>query len=209
METWWATLNEPLKWFYSIAISTSLLMVLQLLLMVFGLGGDDLDHDGDFGHAGDVGDADHGDHGDGDVKILSIRTVTAFFAGFGWTGVAMIESGSSMLAALVAAAAVGATFMGGVVLLMRALYSMRYSGTLDYANAIGEIGTVYLRIPPAMSNPGQVEILVQGRLMVAQAFTRSATEIPNQARVRVTEVMDRNTLVVEPLAAGGPSREES
>lgn len=198
MEAWWATLNEPLKWFYSIAITTSVLMVLQLVLMLFGMDGDELD---------DVGDGD-GDHG-GELKILSIRTVTAFFAGFGWTGVAVLESGGTLFAALAAAAAVGAVFMVGVILLMRALSAMRHSGTLDYANAVGEVGTVYLRIPAAMSNPGQIEVLVQGRLTVAQAFTRAETEIPNQARVRVTEVMDKNTLVVEPLDAGEPSREES
>ncbi|MDX1644869.1 MAG: hypothetical protein R3244_10985 [Thermoanaerobaculia bacterium] len=198
MEAWWATLNEPLKWFYTIAITTSVLMVFQLILMLFGMDGDEFD---------DV-DAD-GDGAGAEVKVLSIRTVTAFFAGFGWTGVAVLESGGGLVAALGAAALIGGVFMGGVILLMRGLSAMRHSGTLDYANAIGEVGTVYLRIPPAMSNPGQVEIMVQGRLMVAQAFTRADSEIPNQTRVRVTEVMDKNTLVVEPLAGAESSGEES
>ena len=43
MEVWWATLNEPLRWFYAIAISTSALMVLQLILMMLGIDGDELD----------------------------------------------------------------------------------------------------------------------------------------------------------------------
>lgn len=188
MEVWWATLNEPLRWFYAIAITTSVVMVIQLILMVFGM-------DGEFEEA----DADA--TGDGDVRVLSVRTVTAFFAGFGWTGVASLERGSTLLTALLLAILVGGVFMAGVVVLMKALYSMRHSGTINYRNAVGEIATVYLRIPGGMTNPGQVEVMIQGRLMVAQAFTHSADEIPNQARVRVVDVMDRNTLVVEPLDA--------
>lgn len=188
MEAWWAALNTPLRWFYAIAISTSFLMVLQLIMMIVGFDGDDMD-DGD------------SEGGDGDVKLLSIRTVTAFFAGFGWTGVAALNSGSSLGVAMLLAIGVGSIFMGSVILLMRALYAMRHSGTLDYRNAIGQVGSVYLRIPPAMSNPGQIEVTVQGRLRVVQAFTGSETEIANQTRVRVVDVMDQNTLIVEPLEA--------
>jgi hypothetical protein len=137
--------------------------------------------------------------GAGEVHVLSVRTVTAFFAGFGWAGVAALQSGASLLRALVVATGVGAVFMGGVLLLMKGLYGMRHSGTIDYANAIGEIGSVYLRIPPAMSSPGQIEVTVQGRLRVVEAFTESETEIPNRARVRVTGLIDRTTLIVEPL----------
>ncbi len=194
MEAWWATLNEPLRWFYAIAISTSLMMILQLILMMFGMDADDFD--------------DPSGGGEGGLHVLSVRTVTAFFAGFGWTGVAALQGGASLPRALVYAAGVGALFMGGVLLLMRALYGMRHSGTLDYRNAIGEIGNVYLRIPPAMSNPGQVEVTVQGRLRVVQAFTEARAEIPNQTRVRVTGVMDRNTLIVEPLDIAAANDED-
>jgi len=195
MELWWGSLSEALRWFYAIAIATSVLMVIQLLLMIFGM-------DGDFDEAD--GDAS----GDADVRILSVRTVTAFFAGFGWTGVASIENGSSFMTALLLAILVGGLFMGGVIVLMKALYGMRHSGTIDYRNSIGEIATVYLRIPGAMANPGQVEVMVQGRLMVAQAFTRASEEIPNQARVRVIDIMDQNTLIVEPLQTGGTTDPE-
>jgi hypothetical protein len=195
MELWWGTLSEALRWFYGIALITSFLMVIQLVMMVFGFGDDFDEVDGDAS-------------GDADVRVLSVRTVTAFFAGFGWTGVASIENGSSLLTALLLAILVGSIFMGGVVVLMKALYSMRHSGTIDYRNAVGEIGTVYLRVPGAMENPGQVEVMVQGRLKVAQAFTRSSQEIPNQTRVRVIDVMDQNTLIVEPLSAGGTTETE-
>jgi acylphosphatase len=59
-----------------------------------------------------------------------------------------------------------------------------------------------------MSKPGQVEVRVQGRLRVVQAFTRAGHEIPNQARVKVVDVLDQNTLIVEPLDTGGPTDAE-
>ncbi len=136
-----------------------------------------------------------------------MRTVTAFFVGFGWTGVAALEAGWQLLPTIVVATAVGSAFMAGVLLLMRTLYGMRYSGTLDYHNAIGNVGSVYLRIPAAMAGPGQIEVQVQGRLRVVQAFTRADRELGNRERVRVTDLMDDTTLLVEPLEAAASGEE--
>jgi len=190
MDIWWDSLATPLRVFYVIAISTTFFMLLQFAALLFGLGDGDAELDG--------GDAD-GDGGGG--HVLSIRTAMAFLAGFGWTGVAALKAGWSLPLVLVASVGVGSLFMGGVLLLMRVLYSLRYSGTLDYRNAIGELGSVYLRIPAAMQGPGQVEVKIQGRLCVVQAFTKADHELGNQVRVRVTDTMDQNTLIVEPLTA--------
>ena len=187
MDGWWSTLSLALKIFYGIGIGTSLLMVLQLVLMLFGMDGDS-----DVGDGADV-DGEHSPGG----GVLSVRTVTAFFVGFGWTGAGAIDSGLALTTSILLATAVGGAFMGGILFLMRALYGLRYSGTLDYRNAIGKVGTVYLPVPAAMARPGQIEVLVQGRLRVVQAFTRSVSDLPNQSRVRVVDLMDPNTLIVE------------
>lgn len=187
MELWWSDLDIAHKVFYAIAIATSAVLIIQLVLSFFGLDGDaEVDVDTDVEHGGGMG-------------ILSIRTVTAFFTGFGWGGVAALEAGVGLIPAILLAVVAGAVLMGGVFFLMRTLYAMRYSGTLDYRNAIGEAATVYLPVPPAMSGPGQIEVMVQGRLRVVQAFTRAPERLPNQARVRVVELLDAQTLVVEPL----------
>lgn len=185
MEIWWSGLGTTLQVFYLIAIVTSAVLLMQLLLMLIGFDGDaDVGADGDF-------DADSG--------ILSVRAISAFFTGFGWTGVACLEAGWSLPPTLLASVAAGGAFMGAVVVSMRALYSMRYSGTLDYRNAIGNIGVVYIRIPGGMSGPGQVEVKIQGRLCVVQAFTADPEPIASQTRVKVNDVMDDNTIVVERL----------
>ena len=194
MFDWWSTLGRALQIFYGIAITTSALMLFQMVLMLFGMDGDS-----DF----DVDDID----GHGGGGILSVRTITAFFVGFGWTGVTLLESGWSLVPTILVATVVGGAFMGGVFAVMRTLYGMRYTGTLDYRNAVGSVGNVYLPIPPAMGGPGQIEVLVQGRLRVVQAFTRAERKLGNNERVRVIDLMDDTTLLVEPLEAA-PRAEE-
>lgn len=101
---------------------------------------------------------------------------------------------------MTSAVTVGTAFMFGVFFLMKSLHSMRHSGSLDYKNAIGNIGTVYLPIPANMEDFGQVEILVQSRLVVVNAYTRSSDAIPSQTKVKVTEMLDQQSLIVETLS---------
>jgi hypothetical protein len=185
MEIWWGTLGTSLRVFYGIALAASVLLVLQLVALLFGL-----DHDGD------VGDHDSG------LGILSVRSLTAFFTGFGWGGVVAIKQGFGLGVAIVVALATGGALMAAVVAMMRGFASLRHSGTLDYANAIGNVGSVYQAVPGAMAGPGQIEVMVQGRTAFVQAFTRSPERLAPRARVRVTEALDQQTVIVEPLGAG-------
>lgn len=184
---WWGSLDTALRVFYVIGLASAGVLLLQLVAMLFGFdGADDFDADGAL------------DHGSGG-SILSVRTVTAFFVGFGWTGVAMLKGGSSVPVATLAGLVVGGMFMFAVFALMRLLYSMQASGTLDYRNAVGEVGRVYVPIGAAMAKSGQVEVMVQGRLRTVAALTRAPEPLPAGARIRVVEVIDRGTLLVEPV----------
>jgi hypothetical protein len=188
IEAWWNSLGLALQVYYLIAIITSFVLLIQLVLMLFGFDGDaDVDLDTDL------------DAHDSGMGILSVRSVTAFLTGFGWGGVVALRQGLSVVASTAVATLCGAALMATVLVLMRLLYGMRYEGTLDYRNAIGVVGSVYLPIPGAMAGPGQVEVLVQGRLAVVQAFTRAARRLPNRERVRVVDTLDPTTLIVEPL----------
>lgn len=196
MELWWTSLDAAHKVFWVIALVTSALLGIQLLLAMLGLDGDaDLDADFD----GDIGGG-----------VLSVKAIVGFFTGFGWGGLAALEGGLGIVASVAVALISGGALMAVVVFLMRALYSMKHEGTLDYRNAVGEAGSAYIPIPGAMSGPGQVEVRVQGRLRVVAAFTRHPERIPTRARVKVVGVLDQQTILVEPLAAdGGDARPAS
>ena len=60
---------------------------------------------------------------------------------------------------------------------------------------------MYLEIHPGLASGGQVQVMIQERLKVNQALTRHHAAIPNGKRVRVVDLMDQGTLVVEPITA--------
>ena len=71
-------------------------------------------------------DFDIGEGGEGGATgILSIRSIGAFFTGFGWTGAAAIQNGLGTGTATFAATIVGGIFLGLVVYLMSYLHSLR------------------------------------------------------------------------------------
>jgi membrane protein implicated in regulation of membrane protease activity len=197
---WWNGLGPQLQIFYGIGIVSALALVVQALLLLLGVGG----HDGDVGVAAtdvhvDVGADAHSDASG--LHVLSVRSITAFFAGFGWTGVIGTGQGLSTGLVLLVAVAVGVAFMMLVYYLMSGLYSLRDSGTLDYRNAVGKVGTVYVPIPPGQSGAGQIQIVLQGSLRTMAAYTRGGQRIASQTRVKVVEVADAQTLLVEPVGA--------
>lgn len=190
---WWRNLGQEvpdhasgLKIFYTIGIISGAILSIQMVMSLIGAE-TDFDVDG-------VGVGEGGDTG-----LFSIRSVGAFFTGFGWTGVAMLQHGYSTGAATFAATLVGLIFLGMVFYLMRYIFSLREEGTLNYSNAIGEIGTVYLPIPPKRKGIGQIEVLVQGRMRTVRALTDHDKKIGNRVAVRVSDLVDQQTLLVELL----------
>lgn len=202
MMEWWTSLGLEQQVYYAIAIGATVLLVAQTLLLLIG-GADELADAGDF----DMDDAS--EHPSG-IHVLSTRTIVAFLFGSGWTGV-IVSAGrlAQPETTALGAVTVGVLFAGVLFYLMRLLYSLRDSGgALDYQNAVGEVGTVYLPIPAGMAGSGRIQVVVQGRLKVIQALTHHRERIENRARVRVVDLLDDNTLVVEPLAEAGAHQED-
>ncbi|MFT4175432.1 MAG: hypothetical protein QM627_02140 [Luteolibacter sp.] len=186
LDTWWNSLNLELQVFYGIGIVALMVLLLQLLLSVFG--GMDQDYD-----------LDPGDHSSG-LSFFSIRGVTAFFVGFGWMGVVMLKAGHGLPLAITAGSLVGLALMCAIFLMMKSMLRLQSSGTLDYGNAVGQIGNVYVTIPPNQQSGGQIEILLQGRLIMADALSRGAEPLRPGTKIKVIEKIGHSTLVVEPLS---------
>jgi len=186
LSEFWEALNLELRVFYGIGLIALFGLLIQLLLSLFG-GMDE---------AADIHD---GDHGSG-LGILSVRGVIAFFTGFGWAGVIAIKSGLGLAAAITIAVVVGTLLMVGIFLLMRSMLRLQSNGTIQHANAVGEIATVYVTIPASRKAGGQVEILLQGRLTMADAVSSNDAPLVPGTKVRVIEKIGHATLIVEPLS---------
>lgn len=196
MTSWWNSLTDGAPFYWAIAIFAS---VLQILLMLGTLLGTSFDTD-----HGDAGPDTSGDHPSGSVKILSLRVLVAFFVGFGWAGVLGYRQGMSGVSASLAAVTAGVLFMALLYFMLRFLMAMRDDGTLNYRNALGLHGQVYVTVPAARSGPGQVEIKLQGRLITASAVTDSPTPLPPRLPIMVTSVEAANLLVVQSITLETP-----
>jgi hypothetical protein len=187
MSDWWNSLLIEKQIFYAIGIFSVAVLLLQILLTLIGVG----HHDADF--------SGHGEHDTG-MGLLTVRTVTAFFVGFGWAGVIMLNKGYSMIAAIGAGAGTGLAFLLTTAFLIRNLLRLQSSGgNVDYNNAIGSVGTVYVTIPGAEAGGGQVELNLQGRLMMVGAYTKAASALRPNSKVKVVGLIGGSTLLVEPL----------
>jgi hypothetical protein len=190
VDQWWQAMSLAQQTFHGVAIVASAVMTLQTVLMLLG------------GHHEPVpGDSDGGPPGGhlNGLHVLSVRAVTAFATGFGWGGVCSLDAGLPLGAAVAIAVLAGAALVALILWLMRSLTALGESGSLDYRNAIGVVGTVYLPIPARRGGTGQIEVMVQGRLAVVHACTTAAETLPGRSRVKVVGLQDPTTLLVDPL----------
>ena len=186
MITWWNSLPLEEQFFLGAALLASGVLVVQLLMNLIGAG-----------HIDDVPDIGDAGHGSG-LGVFSVRSIAAFFAGLGWVGLIFLRNGAGMPIAMSVGALSGVLLMGGSIYMMRTMVGLQDSGTLNYANAVGSIGTIYVTVPPARAAGGQVEVVLQGRVVFADARTDSTSALKPGDKVRIVDRFGETTFLVEP-----------
>lgn len=131
--------------------------------------------------------------------IFSVKPLTGFLLGFGWAGGIASANGMGLLAAIAVAALSGSLVMALVVGLLRLILGMRSDGTTRISDTLNAAGTVYVSLPPSRQAGGQVTVHFRGRQETFQALNRSDRPVPSGERVRVVEVLDSQTVLVEPF----------
>ena len=216
---WWGALIPFVKVFYIIAVSSSLILLVQLIFAMFGFG-DHGDAGGDVGGDADAGidvdgdgipdgiDADgdgipdggHHGHGHADgaggLRLFTVQTIISFLVTFGWSGVAFGSSGMPWLLAFFLSLIIGTATLFGMAKLMQAMMKLHSSGNIDIENAVGLIGEVYIPVPANEGGIGKVSVTVQGRLGEYNAITKGAELLKTGVFVKVTAVVG-TTLIVE------------
>jgi membrane protein implicated in regulation of membrane protease activity len=209
MMPWLESLSTLEKVFFAAAAVGGGLFAIRLVMAFVGMGGGedgggDTDHGGaDADHSGADGDgtADHGDgttvHDMMSFKLLSFQGLTGFFMMFGLVGLAMSRGQSGAFAALAAGTVAGLAIVWVVDRLFRLFSNMQSAGNVSLRQAIGQDGTVYLKIPAG--EIGKVRVMVQGYLKVLDATAEDKSEILSDARIKVTNITDGNVLIVKKL----------
>jgi len=172
------------------------LVLLQFLAGAFGFGGDHAD--GADHHGFGEHDHDHGgDHGDGNwfLGLLTFRAVCAAITFFGLGGLVASYYDLPTTAQLGCAFAAGFAALYLVATLMKALYKLKADGTVRVQHAVGQTGTVYLRVPGQRSAPGKVTLALQNRTVELEAYT-AGDELPTGTPIRVVAIVGPNSVEV-------------
>lgn len=212
---WWNSLSLAAQIFYCIALPSTLVLLVQTILMFIGLGEDadgdvdvdtdvgaDVDADVDVDVDGDIPDGDEGflatvdAEGFAGLRVFTIRGIIAFLVVFGWVGVVMETAGITLWLTLPVATASGFAIMLLLAFIFKALMKLRSDGNTDNRNAIGTAGRVHLTIPPSRTGEGKVHVMLQGSYVERDAVTDEDTPIPTGSEIVVVRVSGGTTLVV-------------
>lgn len=198
MLEWWNGMDLAEQIFALIAIPSTLVIVVQTVLLLFGIGGDDMDADGiDLNGNGEIDTP--GDGGSDGLALFSLRGIMAMGAVGGWSGLVMYGAGINIVVSIVFAVIFGFLALVGIAYLMKLAMSLQQNGNIDLGTAIGKVGTVYIPIPPDMKGSGKVNITVQERFIEVNAVTKSDRRLATGESVRVTATDETGLVVVEPV----------
>ena len=121
MINWWNGLELTQQIFALIAIPSTVILVLQTVLQLIGIGSDntpdDIDTDGDGIPDTDASDSLSADDG---LSLFTVRGILSMLCITGWLGVALLETSLPDWAAILISVAAGVATLVGIAFLMKA-----------------------------------------------------------------------------------------
>ncbi len=227
MTEWWESLSALQQVLAYIALPATFVLILQSILVLFGIGHGEVDAHGDIGGIGhahveighahvDMGHAhvdaghahDHSEASDG-FALFSIRGLVAFLSVGGWTGIVLDGTGANVIVTVFVSLLAGLAAMFVVALLFRLTAKLQSSGNIELRNAVGKSAKVYIPIPAEEKGVGKVTLTLQERFVEYDALTRAPQGLKTGEFVRVVAVANENTLIVEPESVAARAEEES
>ncbi len=198
-------------WFGVPALVGTAFFTLRMGLMLVG-GADadtgfDVDVDVEVDFDVEVGDVDAGDvdavsdasgePGDSTqaFKALSVQAIAAFVMGFGWGGLGALNGlGWPLPGSLAFAILCGSGMVWLLGKLLRFVYGLQSSGTVEMYRALETEGTVYTQIPARAAGMGRVRVIIGERARYYKAIT-DGDALPRDAKIRVVEINDEENSV--------------
>ncbi len=205
MTQWWNELSNLQQLFYYCAIPSTIVLFIQTLLSIIGLGNDtdidadidvEVDYDSGFDGDTDVAELDQIES-TASLKFFSIRGIVAFFTLFGWVGVVLSKTNLPVSIIFLISIFSGLLGMFVIALMFYGISKLQSNGNISLKNAIGATAQVYIPIPPNLSGKGKIQVTIQERLSEVNAMTENRKTLSTGCNVRVVDVIDINTLLVE------------
>lgn len=208
MIDWWIALGSAGQVFACIAIPATVILLIQMILTLIGLGSDnDVDTDGAEADGADGADEglvldeadeafEKGEAFDAGLRLFTLRGLIAFFSVMGWVGTICCGEGINLTLSILISVASGFLAMFVIAALMKWLFSLQYDGTEDIRDALGVSGTVYMRIPPSRTGKGKITAVIQGKLCEKYAVTDEETILNRDEEVTVVGISGEETLIV-------------
>lgn len=191
MTEWWNSLDLFMKILWGIAIGTSLTFIIETVLTFIGI---DSDVDTDF----DIPDGTF--EADASMNLYTFRNLVNFLLGMSWTAILLKDSIASKTVLMILAVAAGTLLVAAVMYMFKWLGKMQQSGNIDiFKSAPGCNGKVYLTIPSERKGTGKVQITINGAVREYDAVTDSDSDLRTGTAVKITEVLDSSTLLVEEI----------
>lgn len=192
---------EQLGTFYQvvliIACVATVVMIIQLLMLLIGFGGGS---DVDCTDCGDINcDGGVNDGGVLDIfglKVLTVRNLFVFLSMTGWAMILVNELSSNYPLSITIGLLIGVASVFLCSYAMKKATDLQSEGNVDNNNALGKIGTCYLAIPGEHRGTGKVTVLIQNRLVEAEAITDEEEGIRTGEEVKVIDVKDTVLVVV-------------
>ncbi|MBQ8249640.1 MAG: hypothetical protein IJY93_07150 [Clostridia bacterium] len=194
MFAWWDSLTGLQQVFACIGIPATLVLVVQTVLLMFGIGdGDGADADVD-PDGFDIGEAASGDDG---LTLFTVRGIVSLFCVAGWSGIVFVDLGLGNTLSIFLALICGIAAMIGIAYLMKAVLKLQSSGNIQIGLALGKVGEVYIPIPPKGEGRGKINITLQDRFVEVDAISGSDEGFKTGDTVRVVSADESGLVVVE------------
>ncbi len=195
MLEWWDGLGLIGQILAFIAIPSTVVLVLQTVMLAVSCFGDNADVDS--AEVDGVDDLDEIASFDaGGVQIFTIRGFITFFCIFGWSGIWLLSTPLPAALSLIIALILGLGAMIGSAYIVKFFMKLQHSGNLSIKDAPGSSGTVYVNIPKSRLGAGKVTAIVSGRYAEFDAVTDDKEDILTGTQVIIVSVTEPNILIV-------------
>lgn len=222
LEAWWNSLEALLRVLYVIAVPSTLLLLVQLLLAIVGFShasgfdtGDAGGLDANVSHDLNPGapDADVSNLPSHDfvpqdasdvpahapsidaLRLFTVSGMVSFLTVFSWSSILLRQGGIPGAFAVVIGLVPGFAAMYLAAKLLQLSSRLAESGNMNLENAIDLVARVYIPIPGARSGEGKVTLVLQGSFVELGAVTDEPDPIPSGTAVVVVGVAE-DALVV-------------